>query len=119
MSPNYTNLIKENDVVKKRLAKLMALQCFRNTELENLHAGMLPESQTGDFTDVRVVFPGGEIPWNNLSRFDDHEMKRLMINVVNQCYQFLHILFDDEQIGARIIGKLLVEDPLPEWNDPV
>jgi hypothetical protein len=72
--------IRNNTLLKKRLAKVMALQCFRNTHLENLHAGMSPSSETGDFSDVKVVSPYGEIPWTRVSRFDDHEMKELMVN---------------------------------------
>jgi hypothetical protein len=54
--------IRNNTLLKKRLAKGTALQCFRNTHLENLHAGMSPSSETGDFSDVNVVSPYGEIP---------------------------------------------------------
>jgi len=46
----------------KRLAKYLAQQCFRNTMLEDLHAGIVPDSQTGDYTDVVVRSPYGEIP---------------------------------------------------------
>jgi len=34
--------------VLKRLAKYLAEQCFRNTMLEDLHAGITPDSQIGD-----------------------------------------------------------------------
>jgi hypothetical protein len=30
---------------------------MRNSELENLHAGVTPSSATGDYTDVKVVTP--------------------------------------------------------------
>jgi hypothetical protein len=61
--------IQHNDLVRKRLAKLLALECFRNArELEDLHAGMHPSSDAGDFSDVKVVSPYGEIPWSKLSR---------------------------------------------------
>jgi hypothetical protein len=43
----------------KRLAKYLAQQCFRNTMLEDLHAGIVPDSQTGDYTDVVVRSPYG------------------------------------------------------------
>jgi len=49
------------DVLAGRLAKLIAFECFRNTELENLHAGKFPSSKTGDYSDVKVVSPYGEI----------------------------------------------------------
>ena len=46
-----------------------------NTPLEDLHAGTFPSSKTGDYSDVRVVTPYGEIPWNAVSRLSDEEMK--------------------------------------------
>ena len=52
-----------------------------------------PSSKTGDYSDVKVVSPFGEIPWKELSRLSDHEMKILMIDVVNHSYAFLSILF--------------------------
>src|SRR5262249_18177589 len=61
----------------------------RNTFLEDLHAGTTPSSQSGDYTDVKVVTPYGEIPWRQLSRIRDDEMKRLMQEIVDQLYTFL------------------------------
>lgn len=61
----------------------MAQQCFRNTMLENLHAGITPSSQTGDYTDVVVRSPYGEIPWPRLSRVSDEEMKALHSNILS------------------------------------
>ena len=109
--------IKENEVLRKRLAKYMALRCFRNSELENLHAGKVPQSTAGDFTDVNVVFPGGEIPWNKLSRLNNWEMKLLMINVVNLCHDFLNLLYTAPQ-GDRMVEWMLHNDAVPEWQDP-
>jgi hypothetical protein len=63
--------------------------CVRNTFLEDLHAGTCPSSKTGDYSDVKIVTPYGEIPWQNLSRISDEEMKRLMKEVVNNIYTFL------------------------------
>lgn len=54
------------------LAELMT-QTSRNT-LENLHAGTFPQSKIGDYSDVKVVTPYEEIPWNELSRISDVEM---------------------------------------------
>jgi hypothetical protein len=52
--------IQRNEIVRKRLAKLMALECFRNAGLfEDLHAGTYPSSELGDYTDVKVVSPYG------------------------------------------------------------
>ena len=57
------NEIQHNEVLRKRLAKLMAHDCFRNTKLEDFHSGKYPTSKTGDYSDVKVVSPFGEIPW--------------------------------------------------------
>ena len=67
-------------VLQQRLAKYLVQQCFRNSVLENLHAGKAPESIAGDYSDVVVLTPAGEIPWRQVSRFDDQEMKTLMID---------------------------------------
>jgi hypothetical protein len=80
-----------NELVRKRLAKLMALKCFRNSKLEDLHAGIFPDSQSGDYSDVKVVTPYGEISWERVGRFSDGEMKLLMIDVVDRCYEFLSV----------------------------
>ena len=71
------------------LAKAIVLHCFRNTFLEDLHAGIHPDSATGDYTDVTVVSPFGEIPWNRLGRISDAEMRSLMRQCVNRVYTYL------------------------------
>ncbi len=109
--------VATDELVRKRLAKLMALECFRNSKLEDLHAGISPNSQSGDYSDVKVVTPYGEISWQRLGRFSDDEMKVLMIDVVDRCYEFLSELLD-ERSAAGIIERLRLRDPLPRWNDP-
>lgn len=109
--------ISTHPEVLKRLAKYLAQQCFRNTKLEDLHAGISPNSQTGDYTDVVVRSPYGEIPWPRVSRLSDEEMKALMIDVVNKTYRALIVLFDD-RLGGELIKILAQQDPLPRWNEP-
>jgi len=108
--------IKNNEVVRKRLAKAMARDCFRNTKLEDFHAGIFPSSKAGDYSDVKVVSPYGEIGWERLSRLSDEEMKALMIDVVNHCYDFLTTLCGP--FGDTIVEHLKQRDLLPRWNDP-
>lgn len=43
----------------------------------------------GDYSDVTVVSPHGEIPWNALSRISNVEMKTLMIEVVDRVFTYL------------------------------
>jgi hypothetical protein len=55
MNPDDLSEFKTKDVLRKRLAKLMAHDCFRNTRLEDFHSGIYPSSKTGDYPDVKVV----------------------------------------------------------------
>jgi hypothetical protein len=72
-----------------RFAKILVEVCVRNTFLEDLHAGVVPGSTTGDYSDVKVISPYGEIPWTKLSRISDEEMKRLMVEIVDRVYTLL------------------------------
>ena len=62
MTPEQLGELKDNATLRKRLAKAMAKHCFRNTKLEDLHGA---------------------------DRIDDEEMKALMIDVVDHCYDYL------------------------------
>jgi hypothetical protein len=62
---------------------------FRNSGLEELHTGVSPATAVGDYSDVRVVTPYGEISWADLARLDDAEMKALMIEVVDRVFTIL------------------------------
>ncbi|MBF0341541.1 MAG: hypothetical protein HQL95_11360 [Magnetococcales bacterium] len=62
--------------IAAKIAEMMAMLCVRNTQLEALHAGRVPVSRTGDFSDLRVIdADGNEIPWPEVSHLDDDEMK--------------------------------------------
>jgi hypothetical protein len=90
MTPEQLAQLKRNAILRNRLAKLMARDCFRNIDtFEDFHAGQFPRTQTGDYSDVKVLTPDREIQWNELSRLSDDEMKALMIEVVDQCYLFV------------------------------
>ena len=52
------------------LANAMAVFCVRNTELESIHAGLVPVTRTGDYTDVFVIDADGRrMPWPDVSHF--------------------------------------------------
>jgi hypothetical protein len=72
-----------------RLVLSLVETCVRNTGLEDLHAGRMPRSRTGDFSDVVVLTPDGDIPWTEVSRISDDEMKALMIEVVDRVFTYL------------------------------
>ena len=48
------------------LAKAITAMCVRNGYLEDLHSGVTPSSKAGDYSDVKVVTPYGEIPWQKV-----------------------------------------------------
>jgi hypothetical protein len=94
-----------------KFAKLLAFHCVRNSYLEDLHAGISPSSRTGDYTDVKVMSPYGEIPWHQVGRISDEEMRHLMEDIVNRLYTFLfHFLTRGEPERGV---------PLPKnWSPP-
>jgi hypothetical protein len=76
-----------------QLAKLIANNCYRNTFIEDLHAGIFPFTRTGDYSDVKVIDgEGREIPWKKLSKISDEEMHKLNKQVVNKIYTFLELM---------------------------
>ena len=82
--------MKEIDrTLAAELAKAITAICVLNGFLEDLHCGTTPSSLTGDYSDVKVVTPYGEIPWPQVSRISDEEMKRLMKGIVNYIYTVL------------------------------
>ncbi|WCP12056.1 hypothetical protein sphantq_00453 [Sphingobium sp. AntQ-1] len=85
---------KVPDEAMRRVALALVEHCVRNTRLEEIHAGTVPDSVIGDYSDVKVVTPYGEIPWSQASRISDAEMKALMIDIVNKVYTFLTHLED-------------------------
>jgi hypothetical protein len=117
MTPDQLIELKSNPVHRAHLVKFIALECFRNSKLEDLHTGKSPRSKTGDYSDVKVVTPYGEIPWNELSRLNNDEMKELMIDVVNRTDRFLGGLLVTKK-GEEVIDTLKTYDPAAKWNDP-
>lgn len=82
------------DAAARKIALALVEHCVRNTGLENLHAGITPASIKGDYSDVKVVTPYGEIPWAQLSRISDAEMKTLMKEIVDKVFTFITHLED-------------------------
>lgn len=106
---------QDEERIAALLAKAMAMVCVRNTMLENIHAGRMPVTNTGDFSDVFVIDgDGNQIPWNELSRIDDDEMRDLMRQVVNRLYTF-QIRFGEPEFRAfadRWLGAA------HKWDEP-
>ena len=91
----------DKDRIAASLAKLMVMMCVRNTGLETLHAGLIPVTLTGDYSDVFVLDADGrKIPWAEVSHFDDDQMRALMREIVNRLYTF-HVSCDDPEFLDR------------------
>lgn len=96
------------------LAKILAVLCVRNTMLEEFHCGIGPVTKTGDYSDVKVVHAEGEIPWTELSRISDPEMKALMKQVVNRLFTYFTMP------SALHLGRQmsLWRGAAEKWDDP-
>ena len=103
------------DEVAKQLAISLAVLCVRNTCIEDIHAGIEPATPAGDFSDVKVVTPLGEIPWAEVSRISNDEMRRLMQEVVNKLYTVL-LRLDDAEFVERMGRNAQVMTR--NWDEP-
>jgi hypothetical protein len=90
MYPEQLAELKNNETLRKRLAKLMTRECFRSSpRLEEMHM----EGKIGQ-----------------------EDMKELMIDVVNRTYLFLSVLASSN--GSEVIDILKESDMAPKWNEP-
>jgi hypothetical protein len=97
------------------LVKILAMICVRNSSLEELHADQVPTTRTGDYSDVFVVDADGRrIPWPDVSRFNDDEMRALMRDIVNRLYTF-HVCADALGVQAQIVRWMTVAS---QWDEP-
>jgi hypothetical protein len=87
MTMPWTNETERRALQNMTLA--LVESCFRNSMLEDWHAGREVISPAGDFSDVKIVTPAGEMPYLDASRISDEEMKALMQQVVDAVFTFL------------------------------
>jgi hypothetical protein len=64
---------------------------------------------------VKVVTPDGEIPWSDIKRISEDEMKVLMIDVVSKLFTLLADL-DDKSVQARLSS--LAYGGTAKWDAP-
>jgi len=106
---------KEEKRIAARLARIIAMICVRNSKLEDLHAGHVPVTRTGDYSDVVVLDADGKrIPWTDVSRIDDDEMRDLMRDIVNRLYTF-HVKAADPALRDEIERWIAVVE---RWDEP-
>ncbi len=136
LNSGYQKKNPKHKALLQNLAKEITKECFRNSYLESLHKGISPYSKTNDYTDVHIITPEGSIPWNELSRINNEEMQRLIVEVVDRVYTVLNNLtyssFSDmfketlnrqemtpEWINPKVINKTILKNEDHYWNDRV
>ena len=114
-------MTSEDERFQKTFAKAMVAACVRRGELEGLHSGISPVTHAGDYSDVYVVDADGRrIPWADVSRIDQNEMKALLIGVVNRTYTFLvrtFFTFGNDAAFAQAIDHAAVPWTTG-WDEP-
>lgn len=101
--------------IAAKMAKTLAMMCVRNTGIETLHAGVVPVTHAGDYSDVRVIDADGrEIAWNDASHLDDDQMRALMREIVNRLYTF-NVSIDDSEFRDRVDRWARLAD---RWDEP-
>lgn len=121
-----------SDVERRALQRFtLALveTCVRNSVLEDWHAGRDVISPAGDFSDVKIVSPAGEIPYLEASRISDPEMKALMKSVVDAVFTFLSYpdqpirlggaaRWDKPKLNERMVEGILRQIAIRDGADP-
>ena len=104
-----------DDALQSLLIRTMALTCFRNSKLEDIHAGLTPVTKTGDYSDVTVIDADGRrISWPDVSHFDDDAMRDLMRQVVDRLYTFEQLAREPDFLDR--IGPWM--DVASRWDEP-
>ena len=104
-----------DDRLASLLIRTMALTCFRNSKLEDIHAGLTPVTKTGDYSDVTVIDADGRrISWPDVSHFDDDAMRDLMRQVVDRLYTFEQLAREPDFLDR--IGPWM--DVASRWDEP-
>jgi hypothetical protein len=107
--------INLDKIIASQLAKTLTAMCVRHTLIEEIRAGKSPITRTGDYSDVKVIdAEGQEIPWNEVSRISDDEMKILMKSIVNRLYTFF-IQEEDPRFIKQVNYFTAVAD---KWDAP-
>jgi hypothetical protein len=103
--------------------------CVRNTVIENWHAGREVISPAGDFSDVKIVSPAGEIPYLEASRISDPEMNAFIKQVVDAVFTFLSYpdqpirlggaaRWDPPKLNAAMVAGILRRMAIRDGADP-
>jgi len=96
------------------VARKIALRCVRLTSIEQIHDGKEICTKTGDYSDVKVVTPFGEIPWNEVQRISENEMRVFNKEVINKIYTVLLMLGRGKELPQGRHAFYVPHD----WDEP-
>lgn len=65
---------------------------------------MTPSSKSGHRDDIKVVTPFGEIPWDEVSRISDMEMRQLMLDIEEHIARIISVLITGGSIDLNVSG---------------
>ena len=105
------------------VARFAALYGFRNTELENFHAGKSPTDENGSTKDTVVVCGTKEIAWDKVGRLSDQEMRTLMLSIEKQLTFVVWAILDWERRGempetVEMMKKNYFSEAGISWDRP-
>lgn len=91
----------------------MTLDC---EEISALETGVEPVSQTGDHTDIRIIYKGQEARWTEAGRISDDEMQVLIERWVDRVYTVLKQLHDTKFLvtALRLGADVEAQEPAPK-----
>ena len=98
--------------VLAKLAKVLALTCFRKTKLAEFRTGIVPTSLTGDSSDILVRdAKGNVVPWPEVCLLDDESMQQLMAQFYQRIYGLLARV---NAVEHTFLAPMAGREPNPE-----
>jgi hypothetical protein len=90
-----------------------ALDC---EEMSALEAGVEPESSAGDYSDVKVVYQGQPVSWQEIGRISGDEMRLLVKRWVDRVYTVFKQMHDGKflVITLRLGSEVEAQEEPPE-----
>ena len=104
----------------KLFAKLLTIHGYRNSPIEDIHAGNWPKLPNGEYAPVEDVIVttkmgGTVVPWAECSRISDSEMKHLNKTIYNQIYTLLTLYMEGT---LQKIPNFMSASSGGNWDEP-
>ncbi|MES2216658.1 MAG: hypothetical protein V4481_05190 [Patescibacteria group bacterium] len=112
-------MTKEQIEHRKKLAiaaKILTIHGYRNSPIEDIHAGDWPKNKKGKYASPRDMIVtttdgGSVVPWLTCSRISQQEMEHLNKTIYNQIYT---LMVKMEEEGLPSFYQMWGQD----WDEP-